>query len=878
MSYDPNSGDNTSMLLISTTPANATGTVFSLSLPVVDMVADPIRGGMFLAVDRQMPDWGNGVVYFDPRTGLFSHSTFVGADINRLAVSSDGQVLYASSVGQVCKLDAVSLAVLSDFALTQGYSASELKVFPDDVDRVAVWHQADSFGGYSIGLGIYAGGTLLASTNIEPTGRFRQISAAGTNSGVRVFDSWDGLEVLSFSSPNSVLTNDLAISYSFLDYRGEIKCVDDRFYAPYGGVYALGSDRVLGTFNVPGIDGWPNTSSGAPLVEPDVANGRVFFLRYTGTEVKLHAFDDSRYQIIGSMVVPGVAVTPSRLIRWGSDGLAFKTDKLFIVQSRLVPSGSEADLSPQLSGGANPGRQGQSESYSLSITNYGPEAATGIVATASFSASGVISGITASQGSTVVSNLLLSWDVGSLVAGGSASADFSFTPGAGGILQVVASVSGHCRDRNPANDSDVHLEAVTNAAWFSQLTQLSLPVKDVISDLSRSNLIVSLHELGGVVGNSIIKLNPQSGVIAGPVFVGSSPNHLAMSPDGSKLFVGLDGASSVQELDAATLQATSSFSIGNGLRGDMMEVVPGAAQRLLVYRANAGLSVFDQGVEGSNKLSNISTFAIDDLTGDAFACNRSYSGVPLYRLAIDANGVTVAQTLSSSLQQSQSDLKSANGRLYYDRGLVVSAALASEVARYPVSQFAARVQPAPDRQLVYYLTGLSGKWTARGFRDASAQPMGMFTVFGVNGSPGRLARSGNTGLAFATSADQLFLLRDMFTSDGPVADVAIRKLSAPRTALPGATSSLYLHDYQSLSLRGDHYRRDADFWIFAGGFQQVQPSTGNVQINGTQIVWSVGDLAGNASAQISVQLLPSTPQTITHQSIVVSALLEFVAR
>ena len=143
----------------------------------------------------------------------------------------------------------------------------------------------------------------------------------------------------------------------------------------------------------------------------------------------------------------------------------------------------------------------------------------------------------------------------------------------------------------------------------------------------------------------------------------------------------------------------------------------------------------------------------------------------------------------------------------------------------------------------------------------------MFAVFGLNGNPGRLARSGNAGLAFATSADQLFLLREMFTSDGPVADVAIHKLSAPRTALPGQ-SAVYTCTITNRSACMATSTVVTQTFGFAGSFQQVQPSTGNVQINGTQIVWFVGDVAGNASAQIRVQLLPSTPQTLMNQSVV----------
>ena len=872
LSDDLVSGNNTSMLLLSMPPLTESGVVFSVPLPLVDLVADPVGGGIFLAVDRQVPNLGNGVVYFDPKAGTFSHSAFVGTDIRKLVVSPDRQKLYASSAEKMTELSPASLQILRTFALPANSVASDIAVFPDDVDRIAVWNEnlPNRHGGTgSVGVGVYTNGAL-AATNWQSTYGTRQIAVTEASNFFNVFWQGGGLNIDLFAVADPVLTNLSSLEEAYLDYRGEIRVAEDRLYAPYGRVYDLLSHRGLGAFNVPGIDGWPQTSGGAPLVAPDLQNGRVFFLRYTGTEVRLHSFDASRYQRIGSMIVPGVIVRPERLIRWGTDGFAFKNDKLFIVRSTLVPSGAEADLAARLSGGANPGRIGQSEAYSLTITNRGPEAATGVVATVTVSASGTFADVTSSQGTTMVSNLLMRYDVGSLAVGATASMDFVFTPTPSGLLQLTASVSGQCQDRDPSNDMSVHLELVTDAEWLPTTAQLPLPVNDVVSDRHRTNLFVSLHELGGAIGNSVVKLDPQSGRVIGPIFIGSNPNRLAVSSDGSTLYVGIDGASSVQVVDAATLQPLSSFGISNGLRADLMEVVPGNADQVLVFQNPEGLSLFDQGIEKGGKVKDISAFTFDEISGDIFGCNRRFSGVPLYRLAVSSNGVAVVKTLSPNIQRSGSDLRAVNGLLYADEGLVVSTTSETIAQRFPVGQFGtARVQPVPERQLVYFLTWFASQWTLRAFHS-NGEPRGMYPLSGVMGLPTRISQWGGTGLAFATSSNQLFLVHDLFISDRPAADVAVHRLTAPRTALSG-NSAVYLCTITNHSGSAATSTVLTQSFEFTGTMQQADVSMGSVQVTGPRIIWTVGDLSPYGSAQISVQLVPTGNQTITNQTSVAAS-------
>src|SRR5207237_853251 len=82
------------------------------------------------------------------------------------------------------------------------------------------------------------------------------------------------------------------------------------------------------------------------LVLPDGAAGRVYFLTAYGSILK--AFDRNTFLPLGTLNIPGIKGTPSSLIRWGSNGLAFRTsgNQVFLIQSALVPSPDPVPATP----------------------------------------------------------------------------------------------------------------------------------------------------------------------------------------------------------------------------------------------------------------------------------------------------------------------------------------------------------------------------------------------------------------------------------------------------------------------------------------------------------------------------------------------------
>jgi hypothetical protein len=82
--------------------------------------------------------------------------------------------------------------------------------------------------------------------------------------------------------------------------------------------------------------------SATRVVRPDVSNNRIFFLSVTNLlgaapASRLWACNATTFGAAGSITVPGVAGGTGRLVRWGTDGLAFPAaDQLVLVRTGLV--------------------------------------------------------------------------------------------------------------------------------------------------------------------------------------------------------------------------------------------------------------------------------------------------------------------------------------------------------------------------------------------------------------------------------------------------------------------------------------------------------------------------------------------------------------
>jgi hypothetical protein len=96
-------------------------------------------------------------------------------------------------------------------------------------------------------------------------------------------------------------------------------------------------------------------------------------------------------------------------------------------------------------------------------------------------------------------------------------------------------------------------------------TFLALPINDIVYNAVDGLIYASIAGSAGEgLGNTIAGIDPTSGVISKTIFVGSEPTRMALSSDGTQLFVGFNGAGAVRQVNLTTATAGVQFSMGGG--------------------------------------------------------------------------------------------------------------------------------------------------------------------------------------------------------------------------------------------------------------------------------------------------------------------------
>jgi trimeric autotransporter adhesin len=106
-------------------------------------------------------------------------------------------------------------------------------------------------------------------------------------------------------------------------------------------------------------------------------------------------------------------------------------------------------------------------------------------------------------------------------------------------------------------------------------TYLALPTNSILYNSHDNLLYASVPgSVLGSEGDSIVGIDPITGNIVRQIPVGSQPNKIAISDDGTQLFVGLDGAGAVRQVNLSTAQAGQQFSLGGGRASTIRHLLP----------------------------------------------------------------------------------------------------------------------------------------------------------------------------------------------------------------------------------------------------------------------------------------------------------------
>lgn len=292
---------------------------------------------------------------------------------------------------------------------------------------------------------------------------------------------------------------------------------------------------------------------------------------------------------------------------------------------------------------------------------------------------------------------------------------------------------------------------------------VDLPNRAVVADPVRTALYASVPSTSASYANSVVKLDPLTGAVLDDVFLGSEPDAMAVSDDGSFLYVSLLGAPRVARIDLATFAHSGDLELPAGSLGSVrpedIVVLPGRPTSVAVSVRNTCCSPRHEGVvlfEGTTMLATRTqghTGANRITRGpDAsfiYGQNNETTEFGFRRIAVHSDGLTEVrvQNLFSGFG---SDMQSGGEYAFSNGGQVVSVVDFAVRGNLGVGGPTA-VDPARGRVHV-----LVGGTQIRTFSFTSLAPMGSAAVDGTGLSS--LVQWGSDGLALG-AGDRIVIVR-----------------------------------------------------------------------------------------------------------------------
>jgi hypothetical protein len=631
----------------SPSPSPLVAFVRQISLATNDLISDPTTKMLYASVPSSVGAGGNSITTIDPVAGTSGNSVFVGSEPTVITECDDGHTIYVGldGAGAVRQFDLTSQTPGLQFSLGQDsfngvYSMSDIAVAPGVTNLVAV---ARTFRGLSppeAGVAVFDNGVQRTKTGPGHINGSDFMVFANTSLLYGITQS--GLSTMTVDSTGVTVNG----TVPFYPGSGDsLKLVNGLLYGGAGQVLDPSTGTIVGTFSRTGTS-----------FAIDAANNRIYFLTGGTPSVQVFAYNLDNFLPVGFINIGGVNGAVSSLVRWGANGLAFRTTggQVFLIQTVLVDQ-------------------------SVPVPSPTPTP--------------------------------------------------SPTP----------------------SPSPPYIPTFVR--------KLDLQANDLVINSATQLIYASVPSAQGTGGNSITRIDPQAGAIGPSVFVGSEPNKLALSGDGSTLHVSLDGAAAIRQFEVASMTPGSQFAWGtNTQRPSDIEVMPGSTTTIATsdgYAGSVGVAIYDNGVRRTNTSHPSSFVSVGPL---AFGANAStlygydnYStGYELVKYGVDSSGVTALTTTNGLITGFFSGpLQFQNGLLYSAGGRVVD-----PEARKAIGTFMGQsgngmvVDQALGRAFFLSNSSGGGNVVLSAFDINTFLPLGSMTLPGVSGTASSLVRWGTNGLAF----------------------------------------------------------------------------------------------------------------------------------
>ena len=345
-------------------------------------------------------------------------------------------------------------------------------------------------------------------------------------------------------------------------------------------------------------------------------------------------------------------------------------------------------------------------------------------------------------------------------------------------------------------------------------TFISIPNNDLVYNSADGLLYASVPaSAAGAIGNSVVGIDPYTGTITRQIQVGTAPDKLALSTDGTQLFVGIDGAGAVAQINLAQGTIVNQFALGGGpgvynapYTAAYMAAVPGLPNSVAVattgeYSNGSAVTIFDSGVARTGSSVSVGE---GPLSFGSSASTLYLGSSYIYALTVGSTGITNSTELNSN-SSSLSWLQYDDGSLYLSNGQVLNATTgALNGTFYTAANTPANGPVVSDSTLgraFMAVSSFSSTAAVYIFDETSFNLLGSIPVgdLGTSGYPTsfrKIVRWGQNGIAVSavpsafTSNNQIFIFQSPLVKDvsSTPADLSV-SLTAPATATTGTAIS-----------------------------------------------------------------------------------------
>lgn len=382
---------------------------------------------------------------------------------------------------------------------------------------------------------------------------------------------------------------------------------------------------------------------------------------------------------------------------------------------------------------------------------------------------------------------------------------------------------------------------------------------------------------GNPQGNSIVGIDPATGTIMRQIWVGSNPNKLALSTDGTQLFVGLDGAASVAQVDLNKGKVVDQFALGGGVgvynptyTATFMAAVPGNPNSVAVEAGDI-VTVYDSGTARVNTSQNSNYGGSGPICFGSSSSTLYVWGAGIDILTIDSTGITAATALTTPTGGNaySGTMQYDNGRLYLSNGQVYDASAGTLLGTFYSGTNTAASGPVVSdstlgRAFLANESSFNNSTQIIAYEESTFNPAGTISLSlpstGYSLAFQRIVRWGQDGLAVNTTS-QIYIFQSSVVQDlsASPADLSVA-FSAPSTAATGSaiTYSASINNLGPNAAQDTTLSLNLDPSLIIGSVTSSQGTC----IQEAAVLCNLGDLANGSSVTVSVSATPTNSGTL----------------